>query len=68
MVATWTPCSEREWDVTAGTALVRAACGRAFFPDGSDVTFNRRSPKFDGFVALGPNVDPYFFHDWPDAT
>lgn len=52
--ATWTLVPKSEWDVAAGTALVRAAGGRVVLADGSEPPFNQERPVFPNFVAAGP--------------
>jgi myo-inositol-1(or 4)-monophosphatase len=49
--ATWTLVPKHEWDVAAGTALVCAAGGAVWTPDGGEPRFNRREPKFPGLLA-----------------
>lgn len=49
--ATWTLVPKNEWDVAAGTALVRAAGGRVWMPTGEPLRFNRPSPKLPGLIA-----------------
>jgi myo-inositol-1(or 4)-monophosphatase len=49
--ATWTLVPKHEWDVAAGTALVEAAGGSVWTPDGAAPVFNRRKPRFDGLLA-----------------
>jgi myo-inositol-1(or 4)-monophosphatase len=49
--ATWTLVPKSEWDVAAGTALVRAAGGSVWTPDGAEPRFNRRAPRFPGLLA-----------------
>jgi len=49
--ATWTLVPKHEWDVAAGTALVRAAGGEVWLPDGSVPAFNQERPLFPGLVA-----------------
>jgi myo-inositol-1(or 4)-monophosphatase len=50
--ATWTLVPKHEWDVAAGTALIVAAGGEVWCPDGSPVVFNREVPKFTGLVSV----------------
>jgi len=54
--ATWTLVPKSEWDVAAGTALVRAAGGRVVLADGSEPPFNKERPVFPNFVAAGPKT------------
>ena len=49
--ATWTLVPKHEWDVAAGTALVVAAGGEVWTPDGLSPVFNKRMPLFPGLVA-----------------
>lgn len=51
--ATWTLVPKSEWDVAAGTALVRAAGGVVLLVDGTDPRFNKPKPTFPNFVAAG---------------
>jgi myo-inositol-1(or 4)-monophosphatase len=62
--ATWTLVPKHEWDVAAGTALVRAAGGEVWCPDGTAPRFNRPRPRFDGLFAaaagLRAAIERYF--------
>ena len=49
--ATWTLVPKHEWDVAAGTALVRAAGGAVWLPSGEPLRFNRASPRLPGLIA-----------------
>ena len=49
--ATWTLVPKHEWDVAAGTALVTAAGGEVWTPDGSSPRFNREKPLLRGLLA-----------------
>jgi myo-inositol-1(or 4)-monophosphatase len=51
--ATWTLVPKSEWDVAAGTALVRGAGGVAFLADGTEPRFNKPEPTFPNFMAAG---------------
>jgi myo-inositol-1(or 4)-monophosphatase len=51
--ATWTLVPKSEWDVAAGSALVRAAGGVVCLVDGSEPRFNKPEPTFPNFVAAG---------------
>ncbi len=51
--ATWTLTPKHEWDVAAGAALVRAAGGSVWLPDGSEPRFNRPQPRLPGLFAAG---------------
>jgi myo-inositol-1(or 4)-monophosphatase len=46
---TWHP--KHEWDVAAGTALVRAAGGEVWLPRGGELRWNRVPPRFTCFAA-----------------
>jgi myo-inositol-1(or 4)-monophosphatase len=54
--ATWTLVGKSEWDVVAGTALVRAAGGLVCLADGSEPGFNKPRPVFPNYVAAGRAV------------
>jgi myo-inositol-1(or 4)-monophosphatase len=54
--ATWTLVPKSEWDVAAGTALVRGAGGVALLVDGTDPRFNKPEPTFPNFIAAGSAV------------
>jgi myo-inositol-1(or 4)-monophosphatase len=54
--ATWTLVPKSEWDVAAGTALVRGAGGVVFLVDGTEPRFNKPVPKFPNFIAAGSAV------------
>jgi myo-inositol-1(or 4)-monophosphatase len=54
--ATWTLVPKHEWDIAAGAALVLAAGGAVYSPDGSPVSFNNRNPKLTGLVAHSPSL------------
>lgn len=60
--ATWTVVPKNEWDVAAGVALILAAGGEAYEPNGQPRTFNSRDPLLSGLVAhpssLGPDIKP----------
>ena len=45
-----------EWDVVAGTALVRAAGGWVTLADGVDPRFNQVDPVYPNYVAAGRRV------------
>jgi len=55
--ATWTLVPKHEWDVAAGTALVRAAGGRVWRPDGEELVFNRERPKLPGLLAAPAGLE-----------
>jgi myo-inositol-1(or 4)-monophosphatase len=54
--ATWTLVPKHEWDVAAGAALVRAAGGVVWTPDGAEPVFNRREPRLPGLLAAPPGL------------
>ncbi len=54
--ATWTPVPKNEWDVAAGTALVHAAGGVVFLPDGSTPMFNRPDPRYPALAAVPSGI------------
>ncbi|MGD8871037.1 MAG: 3'(2'),5'-bisphosphate nucleotidase CysQ [Gemmatimonadota bacterium] len=54
--ATWTLVPKSEWDVVAGTALVRAAGGIVTLADGSAPSFNKEKPLFPNYVGAGRTV------------
>lgn len=49
--ATWTRNGKHEWDVAAGAALVRAAGGEVWLPNGGALQWNRRQPRYTCFAA-----------------
>ena len=55
--ATWTLVPKHEWDVAAGSALVRAAGGAVWTLDGSEPRFNRERPKFRGLLAAPAGLE-----------
>jgi myo-inositol-1(or 4)-monophosphatase len=55
--ATWTLVPKHEWDVAAGAALVFAAGGMCFGPDGEAFVFNEPDPVLPGFVAVAPGLE-----------
>ena len=55
--ATWTLVPKNEWDVAAGAALVVAAGGAVFGPDGENIEFNQRNPLLPGFVAVAGGLE-----------
>jgi myo-inositol-1(or 4)-monophosphatase len=54
--ATWTLVPKSEWDVVAGTALVRAAGGVVTLAGGEEPRFNKPKPLFPNYVAAGKTV------------
>lgn len=55
--ATWTLVPKHEWDVAAGAALVRAAGGVYWSPDGSVPRFNAARPKLTGLLAAPAGLE-----------
>jgi len=55
--ATWTLVPKHEWDVAAGVALVRAAGGSVWTPEGEEPRFNRESPKLTGLLAAPSGLE-----------
>jgi len=55
--ATWTLVPKHEWDVAAGTALVMAAGGKVWTPDGKTPRFNKKSPRFEGLLAAPAGIE-----------
>jgi myo-inositol-1(or 4)-monophosphatase len=51
---TWTLVPKNEWDVAAGAALVLAAGGMIYGPEGHSVSFNKERTKLTGLVAHPP--------------
>jgi myo-inositol-1(or 4)-monophosphatase len=66
--ATWTLVPKSEWDVAAGTALVRAAGGRVALADGSQPRFNREKPVFPNLIASGPRTFETLLSAWIRET
>lgn len=64
--ATWTLVPKSEWDVVAGTALVRAAGGRVTLADGTEPAFNKAEPLFPDYLAAGPSVVRSFLEEWSE--
>ncbi|MEJ2205104.1 MAG: inositol monophosphatase family protein, partial [Gemmatimonadota bacterium] len=62
--STWTLVPKSEWDVAAGTALVRAAGGQVTLADGTEPFFNKEKPVFPNFVAAGPRVVTALLNGW----
>ena len=62
--ATWTLVPKSEWDVAAGTALVRAGGGRVVLADGSEPSFNSRTPVFPNFLAAGSRTVQALLEGW----
>ena len=61
---TWTLVPKSEWDVAAGTALVRAAGGSVIHADGTEPTFNQRLPRYPNLLAAGTGVLEDFRGNW----
>ena len=55
--ATWTLVPKNEWDVAAGVALVLAAGGHVYEPNGTPRRFNRPNPLLSGLVAHPPSLE-----------
>lgn len=62
--ATWTLVGKSEWDVAAGTALVRAAGGVVTLANGAEPGFNKPDPVFPDFVAAGRAVARAAVDEW----
>jgi myo-inositol-1(or 4)-monophosphatase len=54
--ATWTLQPKNEWDVAGGIALILAAGGVAYTPDGTKRSFNSPSTLMDGLIAHPPSL------------
>ncbi len=55
--ATWTLVPKNEWDVAGGTALVRAAGGVVWRPDGEPLGFNRAKTLLPGLLATPAGLE-----------
>ena len=55
--ATWTLVPKNEWDVAAGTALVRAAGGAVWRPDGEPLRFNQPKTLLPGLLATPAGLE-----------
>ncbi|HSF19714.1 MAG TPA: 3'(2'),5'-bisphosphate nucleotidase CysQ [Vicinamibacteria bacterium] len=55
--ATWTIVPKNEWDVAAGAALVLAAGGSVYEPEGELPEFNRENTLLRGLVANPKSLD-----------
>jgi myo-inositol-1(or 4)-monophosphatase len=55
--ATWTLVPKNEWDVAAGTALVRAAGGAVWRPDGVELRFNQPKTLLPGLIAVPAGIE-----------
>jgi myo-inositol-1(or 4)-monophosphatase len=54
--ATWTLTPKHEWDVAGGVALVAAAGGEVWTPEGAAPHFNRPVPRLSGLFATRPGL------------
>ena len=61
---TWTLVPKSEWDVAAGTALVRAAGGSVIHADGSAPAFNRPVPRHPNLMAASTGILRDFRENW----
>ena len=61
---TWTLVPKSEWDVAAGTALVRAAGGSVIHADGTEPTFNQRVPRHPNLLAASTGILRDFRQNW----
>ncbi len=64
---TWTLVPKSEWDVAAGTALVRAAGGSVIHADGSEPVFNQPVPRYPNLLAAGQGILEDFRQNWMDG-
>lgn len=55
---TWTLVPKNEWDIAAGVALVRAAGGEVWRPDGAPCRFNRPKTLYPGLIASAAGLAP----------
>jgi myo-inositol-1(or 4)-monophosphatase len=55
--ATWTLVPKNEWDVAGGTALVRAAGGAVWRPDGEPLRFNQPKTLLPGLIATPAGLE-----------
>jgi len=55
--ATWTLVPKNEWDVAGGTALVRAAGGAVWRPDGEPLRFNQPKTLLPGLLATPAGLE-----------
>ena len=65
---TWTLVPKSEWDVAAGTALVRAAGGVVLHADGTEPAFNQPVPRYPNLLAAGVGVLDDFRRNWMEAS
>ncbi len=61
---TWTLVPKSEWDVAAGTALVRAAGGSVIHADGTEPAFNQAVPRHPNLLAAGMGILTDFRENW----
>ena len=61
---TWTLVPKSEWDVAAGTALVRAAGGSVTQADGTEPAFNQPVPRYPNLLAASAGVLEDFRGNW----
>ena len=61
---TWTLVPKSEWDVAAGTALVRAAGGSVIHADGTEPVFNQPVPRFPNLMAASSGILEDFRGNW----
>ena len=62
------PSPTMEWDTAAGHAVLIAAGGRAFAPDGSPLRYGKTNFFNPGFVAVGRMDDPPALGPFMDAA
>ena len=61
---TWTLVPKSEWDVAAGTALVRAAGGSVIHADGTEPAFNQPVPRYPNLLAASVGILSDFRGNW----
>jgi myo-inositol-1(or 4)-monophosphatase len=64
---TWTLVPKSEWDVAAGTALVRAAGGSVIHADGTEPVFNQPVPRYPNLLAASDGILNDFRGNWMGA-
>ena len=64
---TWTLVPKSEWDVAAGTALVRAAGGSVIHADGTEPVFNQPVPRYPNLLAASDGILSDFRGNWMGA-
>lgn len=62
------PSPTMEWDTAAGHAVLAAAGGRAFAPDGTPLRYGKKDFFNPGFVAVGRMDDPPAIGAFMDAA